>query len=197
MSVIGLVESRSRSIDRGAFETQTPAPVWFGDGPKMAAALGDDPDAFLDAVRPANASSQDNGSIEPLSQGKAAAGSSQRAGKKGRLSRTSRAFDPVATDDVINEEAVTASQADPRRSVDGGSQEGNTQQEEMYELLRWLVDGGADRSGDDGEEPRGASLEGVTLAYNENSRWKMQTALTTMMSRRRFGRPCWQRQNLP
>ena len=117
ISVIGLGESRSRSIDRGAFETQTPPGLvrrWSQDG----RGSGDDPDAFLDAVRPANASSQDNGSIEPSSQGKAAAGSSQRARKKGRLSRTSRAFDPVDTDDVINEEAVTASQADPRRSVD-------------------------------------------------------------------------------
>lgn len=170
MSVIDLGESRSRSIDRGAFETQTPPGLvrrWSQDGRRS----GDDPDAFLDAVRPANASSQDNGSIEPSSQGKAAAGSSQRARKKGRLSRTSRAFDPVDTDDVINEEAVTASQADPRRSVDGGlgvSQEG-TQQEEMYELLRWMVDGGADRSGVDGEEPRGAFLEGVRPADDKSS----------------------------
>ena len=28
-------------------------------------------------------------------------------------------------------------------------------------------------------------------------RWKMQTALTTMMSRRRFGKLCWQLQHLP
>ena len=175
MGVVSRGGSHSRSIDRGAFETQTPPGLvrrWSQDaGEVFSRRPGDEPDAFLDTVRPANASSQDNGSQgEPVSQGKTAAGSSQRAGKRGRMARTSRAFDPIDADDV-DAEAVTASQLDQRKSAcgEGAASQGGTQHEEMYELLRWMVDGGVEGSGGDDEEPRGDTPDKQKNSPGENA----------------------------